>query len=105
MSRAEREKGKRGEREVAALLVAYGFDARRDGRLDVDLVHNVDDVHFEVKRCETLRIPEWWRQALGAAAPDGREVVLAFRTSKTAWRAVVDLEFLLALLALRRRET
>lgn len=36
MARASRAKGKRGELEVAALLSAYGFRARRDGRVDAN---------------------------------------------------------------------
>jgi|SRR5215471_20679466 len=101
MSRAERDKGKRGEREVAQLLRYYGFEAHRDGRLDADLAHNVDAVHFEVKRCERLEIPKWWRSTQ-ADAGAAREAVLCFRQSGGNWLAVAELTFLLELLAERR---
>lgn len=99
MSRREREKGKRGEREVAQKIVAHGFEARRDGRLDDDLVHNVRGVHFEVKRCETLRIPQWLRDAAEVAGE--RDPVLCFKRSREPFYAVVELDFLLELLAQR----
>ena len=102
MSRAEREKGKRGEREVAKLLAAYGFEARRDGRLDDDLVHNVDGVHFEVKRRERIDIPRWFRETFDVAARYKKRPVVAFRSSRSPWLAVVELEYLVELLAERR---
>ena len=47
-------KGKQGEREVAALLRKYGFDARRgkqfSGEEGRDVVHDIDGFHVEVKR-------------------------------------------------------
>jgi len=100
VSKREREKGKRGEREVARLLGWHGFDARRDGRLDDDLAHDVEGVHFEVKRCESLRIPQWFRDAAEVAGE--REAVLCYRRSGELWHAVVELDFLLELLAERR---
>lgn len=96
MSRSQREKGKTGEREVANLISSYGYTARRDGRLDVDLVHNVPDVHFEVKRREQLRIREWWEQADFEAG--SKEPILVFRQARKPWLAVVDFDFLLRLL-------
>jgi len=102
VSRREREKGKRGEREVAAKLCAFGFDARRDGRLDDDLAHDVAGVHFEVKRCETLKIPQWSRAAADAAGPD-RTPIVVFRRSGESWKAVVEFDYLLELLAERRQ--
>jgi hypothetical protein len=99
MSRSEREKGKRGEREVARLLTLHGFEARRDGRLDDDLIHNIPNIHIEVKRRETLAIPKWWRETCGACPPDCKPV-LAFRSSRSPWLAVVELDVLADLLGL-----
>ena len=102
MSRAEREKGARGEREVAAIFRAAGFDCDRTPnsgglRITGDL-HGDLPCHVEVKRQERLRIPEWWEQAR-SEAPAGVLPVLAFRTSRQPWLAVVPLEALTAILA------
>ena len=67
MSRRERQKGARGERDLRDLFRAHGFDARRDGRLDADLVHDVPGIHVECKRCETLLVPKWLRQVVADA--------------------------------------
>jgi len=101
MSKASREKGQRGEREVRDLLRQYGFLAVRDGRLSADLSHDVPDVHFEVKRCERLSLPEWTRQA-EMDAKEGEVPVVAYRRSQEPWRASVPLDFLLGLLVDRK---
>lgn len=101
MSRSQREKGKRGEREFAELLKTHGFDARRDGRLDDDLAHNVDGYHFEIKRRETLALPAWIRQAEDDAGD--RAAIVAHRRSNERWRATVcDATVLVRLLALEQ---
>ena len=100
MARAERDKGKRAEREVAAILRSHGFRARRDGRLDADLAHDVAGVHFEVRRRETLALPAWTRDCERAAG--GRVPVVAYRRSAEPWRAVLPLDELARLLALER---
>lgn len=100
MSRASRDKGKRGEREVRDLLREHGFEARRDGRLDDDLAHDVLGYHFEVKRRETLALPEWTRQAEADAGD--REAVVVYRRSREPWRASIRFERLVELLALER---
>lgn len=94
--RGSRQKGARGEREFRDLLCASGFEARRDGRLDDDLVHNVEGFHFEVKRRETLAIPAWMRQARKDA--NGRIPVVAFRRNGEPWQVVIDAEAFLNLL-------
>lgn len=96
MTATSRRKGASGERELAALLRRHGFSARRDGRLDDDLAHNVPGVHIEAKRCEAPRVTAWLRQAERDAK--GRVPVVAYRRNREPWRAVVPLEWLLALL-------
>ena len=86
--RGARRKGADAEREFRDLLIGYGFQARRDGRLDSDLVHNVPGVYFEVKRRETLAIPKWIRQAEDESG--ALEPVVAYRTSRQPWRVVVS---------------
>jgi hypothetical protein len=89
-----------GEREVRDILIAHGFDARRDGRLDNALDHNVAGYHFEVKRRETVARPEWTRQA-GADA-DGRIAVVAYRRSREPWWASLPLDALARLMSFER---
>lgn len=105
MPRLSRDKGARGEREVAALFRAAGFKCDRtpnSGGLMVkgDLVGDVP-VHVEVKRAERLKVPEWLAQAR-ADAPAGVTPVLAFRRSREGWYGVLPLEALVALLAVAR---
>ena len=97
MARAQREKGKRGEREFAELLRQHGFQAKRDGRLDDDLAHDIDGYHLEVKRRETLALPEWTRQAEQDAR--GRVAVVAYRASNQPWRVSLNADHFISLLA------
>ncbi len=105
MSRAERDKGARGEREVAAVLRAHGLPVDRTVQqsglyLRGDLT-GVPGYHFEVKRQETLRIPLWLRQA-NKDAPAGTTPVVAFRQNDDLWYAVLTLNDLAKLLNLAR---
>jgi hypothetical protein len=102
MSRAERDKGARGEREVAAIFRAVGFDCDRtpnSGALRVkgDLAGTVP-AHVETKRCETARPWAWLAQA-EADAPEGVTPVVAFRRNGGRWYAMLPLEHLAALMA------
>lgn len=63
-----REKGKRGERELAAKLREYGYDSRRNQQYcgaagDADVV-GLDGIHIECKRVERLNITESMSQAI-----------------------------------------
>jgi Holliday junction resolvase len=73
MSKMSKEKGKLGEREVAALLKEHGFEARRGqqfagGGDSPDVVHNIPGIHIEVKRTEQFNL---WA-ALDQAEQDKR---------------------------------
>ena len=62
MSKFSRDKGKRGEREVALILREHGFEARRGQQYcgangDADVV-GVPGLHIEVKRTEKFRMYE-----------------------------------------------
>lgn len=92
MGGSSREKGKRGERECAALLRAHGFDARRgqqfngsDGSADVV---GLPGFHLEVKRTEALRIYEAMGQA-EADARDGEIPVVLHRRNNRGWLAIL----------------
>lgn len=82
-----RRKGSDGEREFRDVLRSYGFAAERDGRLEADLAHNVEGVHFEIKRREKYEIQSWLEQAerdAGSAVP-----CVVFRRSRQPWRVIV----------------
>ena len=100
MGRSSRDKGARGEREIRDLLRRAGFRCDRDGTEHGDLRHDCINIHFEVKRQETISIDEWWRQATRDAG--ARNPVVFFRKNHQRWRAVIDAEFLLELLANQR---
>lgn len=92
MGKASRDKGKRGERECAALLKAHGFDARRgqqfngsDGSADVV---GLPGFHVEVKRTEALRIYEAMHQAEGDAR-DGEIPLVLHRRNRKEWLAIL----------------
>lgn len=102
MSRAERDKGARAEREVASLFRQAGFDCNRTPnsgalRISGDLYGDIP-AHVEVKRQETLRIPLWLRQA-EADAPAGVLPLVAFRQNQGQWYGVLPLRALVSLLS------
>ncbi len=105
MGKAEREKGKSGEREVAALLRAHGFvDAHRTaqncGRSgDAADVVGIDGMHLEVKRCETTKIHDWMAQAVRDASGTGKMPVVLHRRNKGKWLATLSMESFLTLVS------
>lgn len=68
-----REKGAKGERELARKLREYGYDCRRGQQYcgangDADVV-GLDDIHIECKRVERLNIED----AISQAKRDAKE--------------------------------
>lgn len=92
-----RQKGARGEREVRDILRRHGYEARRDGRLDTDVVHDMSGFHLEVKRREKYELDKWIGQAEEDAA-EGETPVVVFRKSGQPWRAVIGFDVLVALI-------
>jgi hypothetical protein len=91
VSRAQRDKGARGENEYAALLSeALGMPIRRklgqarDGGDDIE----VGPFRIEVKRREALRIDAWCEQVEACAGP-GQIPVVAYRRNGQEWRVVL----------------
>lgn len=110
MARSQREKGKRGELQVRDVFRAHGFDCARvpnSGGLHIpgDL-DGLDGFHIEVKYHERPSIRAWIAQA-ERDCPEGDVPILAWRCSRMRWRADVDLDWLVGVLAelesLRRR--
>lgn len=94
MSITQRNKGKRGEREVAALIHAeLGFEVRRRVRQDdgdSDLV-GVPGWSVEAKNHKTATralLRTWWAQTASQAAREGLRPVLIYKRGPGWWRAV-----------------
>ena len=103
MGKASREKGKRGEREFAALCRQFGFEARRGQQYSGeggDDVAGLPGFHIEVKRTERLDL----YGAMGQAARDAAKregaphPLVAHRRNHSEWLAVLYAADFLALL-------
>ena len=94
-----RNKGKRGEREVAKILQTAGFPARRtvqyNGRpgTAADVV-GIPGLHIEVKLVEKESIRAWYRQAQrdAHASPENEMPVIVHRKSREPWLVTMSLE-------------
>jgi hypothetical protein len=100
MGRSQRDKGKRGEKELAAILsdwlgvkINRNLGQERDSGSDV----TTGRVRWEVKRVEALRIMDWCKQ-VEAASSAGDIPIVAFRQDGQEWRCVIRLTDLLPLL-------
>lgn len=89
MSKSQREKGSRGEREFLKLLgdelgeaLQRNLSQTRDSGADCIQVRGWA---IEVKRQEKLSRPKWWRQAKKAAEDLGVQPMLAYRRNREPW--------------------
>jgi len=99
-----RKKGAVGELEFANMLKLAGIDARRGqqfsgGKDSPDVVTDLTDVHFEVKRKESGNLYEWYEQAKTDGI--GKLSIVAHRRNGAQWLAILDMHDLLDLLILR----
>lgn len=95
-----REKGKRGELELAAVLRDYGYDTRRglqwcgpqfcgaNGYADVE---GLPGIHIECKRVERLDLDKAMSQAIGDAR-DGEVPAVFHRKNNGNWRVTLGLD-------------
>lgn len=95
MGKAQREKGKRGERELAGILRNYGYDTRRgqqfcgaDGSADVI---GLPGIHIECKRVEKLNLLDAMEQSKEDARP-GEFPAVFHRRDRTEWLATMRLD-------------
>lgn len=91
-----RAKGASGEREFANKLKEYGFEARRGQQFsgangDPDVVTDIPNIHFEVKRVEKLNIDLALDQSIEDAR-DGEIPVVAHRKNRTKWKVTLRLD-------------
>lgn len=94
MGKTSREKGKRGEREVAAFLRSEGYDAHRGvqyhgGPESPDVV-GLPGIHIEVKRTERFDLYGALAQSKGDAGKDMPIVV--HRKNECEWVVVQPLK-------------
>lgn len=90
-----REKGKVGEREIAAYLRAHGLPARRgvqyQGSPDSPDVIGLDGFHIEVKRVEQLNLENAMAQSIRDAGA-GEIPVVFHRRNRTPWKCTLLLD-------------
>ena len=88
MGKASQRKGAEGERELAAILRARGYDIERGGSLSYGEAPDLAGlpwVHIEVKRVKRLNVPEAMSQAVRDAARFGGVPGLFHRRSRSPW--------------------
>lgn len=97
--KASREKGKRGEREVAGIFRDAGWDtARRTSQYcgktgDASDITGIPGLHIEVKRVEREAVRQWYGQAERdeQAAGKGDIPVVIHRRSDAPWLVTISL--------------
>ena len=96
MGRSSQCKGAAGERELAALLSAAGFECQRGGSLsfgEIPDVLGLPGIHIEVKRVEKLNVGEAMEQAIRDSDRmlDGMPA-LFHRRNRKPWLVTMRLE-------------
>lgn len=90
-----REKGKRGERELAQVLREHGYDAHRGqqykGGADSPDVTGLPGVHIECKRVERLDMMSSYEQSFRDAA-GGEIPIVAHKRNREPWFVTLTLE-------------
>ena len=90
-----RDKGKRGELEIAHIMQGYGFDAHRGQQFsglqgDADVV-GVPFLHLEIKRVQALNLDKAMEQSIRDARDDEIPVVV-HRKDRQDWKVTLSLE-------------
>ena len=96
MGKMSQRKGAAGERELAALLSAAGYECQRGGSLsfgEVPDVFGLPGIHIEVKRVERLNVGEAMEQAVRDSDRmlDGMPA-LFHRRNRKPWLVTMRLE-------------
>lgn len=100
-----RDKGKRGEREVAKIFHDAGYPARRSVQYNgrpgtaADVI-GVPGMHLEIKFVEKESVRAWYKQAErdAAASPEQKKPVVVHRKSREPWLVTLSLEDFVRLL-------
>lgn len=93
--KASRDKGKRGERELAKTLRSYGFDTKRGQQYcgangDADVV-GLPGVHIECKRVERLNLYDAMAQSMSDARKNEIPVVM-HRKNNCEWLVTLEID-------------
>lgn len=93
--RTSRNKGKRGERELASKLTELGYPCRRGQQFcgasgDADVI-GLDGIHIECKRTEALRLYDALAQSKHDARP-GEIPTVMHRRNNSEWVVILRLE-------------
>lgn len=96
MGKSQQRKGAAGERELAALLSAAGYECQRSGSLsfgEIPDVLGLPGIHIEVKRVEKLNVVEAMEQAIRDSDRmlDGMPA-LFHRRNRKPWLVTMRLE-------------
>ncbi len=110
IGKTSREKGKRGEREVAKIFREAGYpEARRTSQYcgrtgDASDVTGVSGLHLEVKFVEKEAVRSWYGQAVRDAEAAGRGdvPVVIHRKTHNAWLVTLSLEDFIKILKEKR---
>ena len=96
MSSKSQRKGAAGERELAALLSAAGYECQRGGSLsfwEIPDVLGLPGIHIEVKRVERLNVCEAMEQAIrDSDRMLDRMPALFHRRNRKPWLVTMRLE-------------
>jgi hypothetical protein len=97
-----KQKGNRGERELAEVLRMAGFEAHRAqqycGRAGTeDISHNIPGLYIECKRVERLNLPDAYRQAT-RDAPTHKAPAVIHKANHSPWMISLSLEHFLDIL-------
>lgn len=95
MGKMSKEKGKRGERDVAKILCENGIEARRGvqykGGTDSPDVIGMKGVHIEVKYTESFRLWDAMEQSQKDSG-EGEIPVVIHKKNRKPWVVVLGLE-------------
>lgn len=92
-----RQKGARGERELASVLREYGFEGARRGQQfsglngDADVVDAIPNIHIECKRVENLNIYNAMEQSKRDARQNELPAVFHRKNNKN-WLVTMELK-------------
>lgn len=95
MGKAQREKGKRGERELASLLREEGYETRRGQQFcgkngDADVV-GLPGIHIECKRVEKLNLYDAMAQSIHDSR-EGEMPSVFHRKDRCGWLVTMRFE-------------
>ncbi len=93
--KASKNKGKRGERELANLLKEEGYDCKRGQQFcgangNADVI-GLNGIHIECKRVERLNLKEAMNQAI-SDSKDGNIPTVFHRANNEGWKVTMRFE-------------